>query len=378
MHDDIHMINQLEMEKCFQDGQFPCRWAPDLANGYGEPVFNYYPPLPYFVGQVFRVFGFSFLTTVKLTALFQILLAALCMYLLGAEFGGPPAGFLAALFYTYAPYHAVDIYVRGAIHEAWAAVFFPLLFLASYRLIRKQRLADFLLLSLSYGLLVISHTPMPLIFTPFLIAWCLFWLYAQFGLKIKKYLPSILKLFLAVFLGISLASFFLVPSLLEANLSRINGKFEGYFFYADHFANLSQLFVSNFWGDGGSVPGPADGMSFSIGYLHWMLPCLGILLSIYLLLKKQKSALETILPFLFLTFFGFFAAFMAYQGSNFIWSIFKVLQQIQFPWRFLNLVIFFFSAALIFLLLIFEKSGVSRSIRNAAIGLAAAAVILVN
>ena len=59
MHDDMQMIRQFEMEKCFQDRQIPCRWAPDVGYGYGLPLFNYYPPLPYLIGQTFRFLELS-------------------------------------------------------------------------------------------------------------------------------------------------------------------------------------------------------------------------------------------------------------------------------------------------------------------------------
>ena len=120
MHDDMQVIRQLEMEKCFKDGQIPCRWSPDLGYGYGYPLFNYYPPLPYLVGEIFRVFGFSFIAAVKLTAIAQILLSALAMYICAGAIFGSLGGALSALFYTYAPYRNLNIYVRGAMNEAWA------------------------------------------------------------------------------------------------------------------------------------------------------------------------------------------------------------------------------------------------------------------
>ena len=46
MHDDLQMMRQLEMEKCFLDRQIPCRWIPDMGYGFGFPLFNFYPPLP--------------------------------------------------------------------------------------------------------------------------------------------------------------------------------------------------------------------------------------------------------------------------------------------------------------------------------------------
>jgi uncharacterized membrane protein len=139
MHDDMQMVRQLELEKCLNDGQIPCRWTPDLGYGYGYPLFNFYPPMPYLVGQVYRFFGFSFMNSVKATAITQIILSSVFMYLLASSVFGSVGGFIGAVFYTYAPYHALNIYVRGAMNEAWASVFFPLIFYFSRKLILDKK-----------------------------------------------------------------------------------------------------------------------------------------------------------------------------------------------------------------------------------------------
>ena len=125
MHDDLQMMRQLEMEKCFKDGQIPCRWIPDMGYGFGYPLFNYYPPLPYWIGMLVRVIGFSFVDTVKIVFLISIIASGMSMYVLAKEFFGKYGGTLSAIFYIWAPYHSVDVFVRGAMNEAWALAFFP-------------------------------------------------------------------------------------------------------------------------------------------------------------------------------------------------------------------------------------------------------------
>src|SRR3989344_5014546 len=146
MHDDIQAMRLLQMDKCFKDGQLPCRWVPDMGNGYGYPLFNYYPPLPYLIGQIFRFTGFSFLWTFKLTALFQIILSSVAIFILSKKFFGSIGGLLSAIFYAYAPYHAVNIFVRGALNEAWAGIFFPLIFLFIFQFSQNRSLKKLILL----------------------------------------------------------------------------------------------------------------------------------------------------------------------------------------------------------------------------------------
>lgn len=358
MHDDMQMIRQLELEKCLKDGQIPCRWSPDLGYEYGYPLFNFYPPLPYIVGQFYRTSGFSFMNSVKLSAVTQIILAAFFMYLLAKTIFGPIGGLFSALFYTYVPYHAVNIYVRGAYNEAWASVFFPLIFYFSYKLIKTGKNKNVIGLALSYAGLLLSHNPMVLTFTPFFLIWSLFWLIFDkkivFSKKIINQTPLFLKFIVSGLFAISLTAFFTLPAVLETKYVQIQTMFEGYYHYSVHFATLFQLFISNFWGDGGSIWGPNDGMSFMVGYLHWFIPLLIILFSLVLLTKKKVLDRKIIIS-IFISFLGLFSIFMVHNKSTFLWQIFTPIQKIQFPWRFLNHTAFLLAFAVGVLPFIFKK-----------------------
>ncbi len=380
MHDDMQMIRQLEMEKCLKDGQIPCRWSPDLGYEYGYPLFNFYPPMPYIVGQVYRTFGFSFVTSAKLIAVTQIILSTLFMYLLASAIFGQIGGILSAIFYAYAPYHALNIYVRGAYNEAWAAVFFPLIFYFAYKLIKDDKFKNIIGIALGYAGLLLSHNPMVLTFTPFFLTWCLFWLIIEkkivFSKKILKQLPLFLKFLFSGIFALSLTAFFTLPVLFETKYTQVESMFEGYYTWSVHFASISQLFFSNFWGDGPSVWGPNDGMSFMVGYLHWIIPLLIVLLSIFFLIRKKKLDKQIILS-LFLITLGLFSVFMVHNKSTFIWQIFTPIQKIQFPWRFLNHTAFLFSLS-IGVLPFFLKKYFNKKISIITTSIIAITVIILN
>ena len=356
MHDDMQMIRQFEMEKCFQDRQIPCRWAPDVGYGYGLPLFNYYPPLPYLIGQTFRFLGLSFVATIRYTAILQIILSSFFMYLLASSLFGPIGGLLSALFYTYAPYHAINIFVRGAMNEAWAATFFPLIFLFSKKLIETQKTKYLILLAISFSLLLLSHNPMVLIFSPLLVIWSLYWIYNQKFKKNISYLLIFRDLIFSAILSLGLSAFFTLPVLFETKLVQVDKMFSGYYSYFNHFASLFQLFISNFWGDGSSIWGPNDGLSFSVGYLHWIIPTIIFFIILIKYFKRHHlSSLE--ISVLGLVVMAFFTAFMVHERSTFIWKILVPLQKIQFPWRFLNITEFLFSLSVgIFPILLIKHS----------------------
>ena len=347
MHDDLQMMRQLEMEKCFHDGQIPCRWVPDMGYGFGFPLFNFYPPLPYLVGEVFRTLGFAFTDTAKLTFALAIILSGVFMYLFSKEFFGRIGGVLSAIFYIWAPYHAVDIYVRGAMNESWALVFFPLICWSAYRLIvasKKDELRWIILLALAYFGLFTSHNLMLMIFTP------VFGVYVLILLWQKNAWRKIPSLFIGGLWSLGLSAFFTFPALFENKFTQIAGQLVGYYDYSGHFVTIRQLLFSTFWGYGPSTWLEEDGMSFQIGYVHWILSLIviGLLLGRFWMRRKEKllDVLKTD-KFLLIGFFllavGWFSGFMTHSRSTPIWISVKQIAYLQFPWRFLTLIIFTFS-----------------------------------
>lgn len=330
MHDDLQFARQIVMDKCFDDGQIPCRWSTDLGYGYGYPIFNYYPPFPYYAGQVARSMGFAYIDVVKIMVTLSLVVSGFLMYLLAQSFWGRWGGLISGLLFVYAPYHAVDIYVRGAMNEAWAIAFFPGVFWAIYRLIEKNKWKYVLPLSLFSSLLMLSHNLMLMLFAPLAAGWVIFWL-----IKFKRF-EALPKLFVAGAWALGLAAFFTLPVIFEQKYAHVETLIIGYFNYLAHFANLEQLFISRFWGFEDSRYGPIDGMSFQIGHIHWILSALSLLVA-YLFAKKKP---HYALMLLSMTLASLFYAFLAHERSSFIWSVFTPIQFLQFPWRTLSIVIF--------------------------------------
>ncbi|MBU1032095.1 hypothetical protein KKE03_04230, partial [Patescibacteria group bacterium] len=101
-HDDVQVIRVYEMDKCFKDGQIPCRWVPDLGGLYGYPIFNYYAPLPYYFGELIYFLTGSLLISAKTMFALSFLGAYIFMYLLGSKMWGKMGGSISAVFYSFA------------------------------------------------------------------------------------------------------------------------------------------------------------------------------------------------------------------------------------------------------------------------------------
>jgi len=82
MHDDLQILRLQQLDTCLKSGQIPCRWIPDAGFGYGYPMFNYYPPLPFYLAEAFHLVGLNYFWSVKIVFLLSFLLPSLFIYLL--------------------------------------------------------------------------------------------------------------------------------------------------------------------------------------------------------------------------------------------------------------------------------------------------------
>ncbi|MEK7504071.1 MAG: hypothetical protein AAB550_01015 [Patescibacteria group bacterium] len=332
MHDDLQAMRQLQLDKCFSDWQIPCRWVPDMGYSYGYPLFNFYPPLPYYIGQVVHWFGFSFTETVKVLGIMVFAVSAITMYLLAAEFFGSLGGMLAAMIYLYAPYHSVDFYVRAAVNESWAMVWFPLIYWLTYKLIKNPAWMLVPWVAISVAALMLSHNPMLMIFVPTYMIWIFFW-----WIKFKS-VSSFKYLLVSALWALGLAAFFTLPVLVEQKYAHLETLVIGYFNYLAHFLDFRQMFININWGYGSSVLGSEDTMSFAIGYLQWIVP---LFIACILFFSKKLSHLRPML--ILLLFLLASSSFLTHSKATWIWQHFQPLEFLQFPWRFLSLIIFFAS-----------------------------------
>lgn len=333
MHDDLQVMRLFQMEKCFADGQVPCRWSPDMVYGYGQAMFNYYSATPYYLGIVIRIIMpfLSLVGTAK--ALFGISLVAssIGMYLLGKSVFGKSGGLVAAVLYTFAPYKAVDVYVRGAMAEAFSLAIMPFVWLAIYKTIKKPTFLNVAFLAVAGALQLATHNISTLMYSIFTVAWALFWLSKKIDIK------RIWALLCGALLGISLAGFFIIPVYLERSLIQDRFFTLEYLFFGGHFVTIRQLFLSRVWGYGPSIYLDQDDLSFQIGWPHWWVGVLLVFLVIALLLSKKYR--KSILILMLLCMSGF-AAFLTHSRSTFLWESISNLPFVQFPWRFLGVVIF--------------------------------------
>lgn len=329
MHDDEQIARLYELDQSVRTLEIPPRWVQNLGFGFGYPLFNFYPPLVYYFGEVFHVLGFTLINSTKIVMGLGFFLSALFMFLWVRKYSGNLGGIVAAVLYVYAPYHGVDLYVRGALAEFFSFVWIPAVFWSIDKVADKKNAGYILVSSIFLACMVLTHNLIAMPFAFFLIVYILFILITH-RIEVRALLPKY-AIIGAISLGLS--AYFWLPALVEKKYTLVDTILTRELAsYALHFVNIGQFWNSP-WGYTGSVAGSYDGLSFQVGKFQLILSFLAGVIGIYFLIKRKKeNALLTLGIFsLFL-----FSLFMCTSFSKPIWDMVQPLAYLQFPWRFLE------------------------------------------
>jgi len=157
-HDADHMFERVvELNHTLQYTPFGSRWLPHVAEGYGLPVFYFYPPLFFYFCSFFNFLGFTDAQTFRLVFSLTILFSGFSMYALARDALPRAPSCISAVAYMAAPFHMVDIYTRGASAQCIAYIFVPLFFLCLIRALHTNRWKDITLAALSLAGVVLSY-----------------------------------------------------------------------------------------------------------------------------------------------------------------------------------------------------------------------------
>lgn len=339
MHDDTQVARVYEMQKSLLSGMMPVRWVEDLGYGYGYPIFNFYAPFAYYIGAFFTLIGFGILSSTKIMIGIGVLLSGVTMYFFGKKFFGRWPGITAAIVYMYFPYHAVNLYVRGAVGEIYGYAFIPLILLSAFSLFGKyQKNKNYginYLLIISISLVAISHN-LTLLMT--LLILFIFYIVSLFFIKNKiEYSQNFWS---SLVLGLLLSSFYIIPAFNEMKLTNVASQVGGGADFKDHFVCLNQLWDSS-WGFGGSVKGCVDGLSFRLGKSNIIFLILSLVLFIWSIIQRKKDEDNKLV--LSSCVLLLFSLFMTLPVSSILWEKIPYLPFIQYPWRFIEFVSLFAS-----------------------------------
>lgn len=305
--------------KAFSDGQFPLRWAGDLNYKYGSPVLIFYYPLPGIMSIALNAVGINLENIFKFLIGSFFILSFITFFLWARTLVEDNySALVGSLLYGLAPYHFLNLYVRGDVAELIALSVVPLVLL----MIEKSESGKYkfaIMGGIFYALLILSHNSVSLVFSPIFLA------YSLFRVKSRK---SLFLCFLLLIIGLALSSFFWIPAVFEAKYTGV--KFFIGDMYKNHFPSIQTLFYS-LWGFGPDV-NKSGGLSPQLGVLPFIIP----FLSVYLIFKRKKFRALTIFWFAFFLIL----LFLVLKESTVFWNIVPFLKQLQFPWRLIGIASF--------------------------------------
>jgi uncharacterized membrane protein len=326
-HDELaYLPRHVEFYEGLKAGAWFPRWAPDLGAGYGEPTFNFNPPLLYYLVSAFHAVGFGFVASEDLAILVLLVLSGFGMYFLGREFFGRRGGLVAATAYVFAPFVLSRLYVSHALADFSSFPFLPFAFWCTYRYAMGGRYRWLAGAGASIAGITLTSLSVTAMAFPALILFVGWLAVANRDIRVAVRGGG------ALVLACALAAFFLVPALMETKYVHIDRREERLDFH-DHFLYFRQL-VSSRWGWGLSGPGPNDGMSFAVGPLY----IAGTVAALVMLRPLRAVSREAALAVIAFLVMVAVCVFLMTSPSLFVWERVGALHPLQFPWRFLQLV----------------------------------------
>ncbi|NLL02286.1 MAG: hypothetical protein GX265_04625 [Mollicutes bacterium] len=314
---------------------------PIIANNFGYGTGLFYGQLPHMIVALLKIcigmfFDISIIDSMKIVHFVTLFCSAFFMYLFTKKVTNKKLiSLVGAIIYITFPYRLSEIYVRDAFAENITFVFLPLIFYGLYELLYGKSSSKFYIpFIIGTSALVLTHT-----ITTFYTALIVF-IYLLFNFKKVFKKDIIKKICIALSFIFFLTSFYTIP-LIEQKLHANINIFTNHELFNSNNVSIRSLFLSNLF--------PFAGNQSMDGIVYYLLiPTIMMLLfSIYNYKNIKLDNKE-----MFLQFFIIGSICLLMTTNIFPWKYMpKMLLYIQFPWRLLVFVTFFYSLSSILILI---------------------------
>ena len=334
-HDLLFHLNRIEgIASGLRNGQFPVRIHSSTLLGYGYAAPEFYPELFLYVPAVLRNLGVSLSASVRVfEACINLATALACYLCVRSLMHSRRAAVGAGVLYTLCVYRLVNLYTRATLGESLAMIFFPVVLLGLYEVLRRDE-KRWPLLVLGMTGVCMSH----LLSTLFCAAFCAL----AALLSVKKLFAEkkrMLSILLAAGVTVLCGLWFYVPMMQYT----ADGISTSVVLNAAENVHVPGSFLVGFAGDAGA-DAPED-FAYTIG----VVPGLAMLLGCALLLVRRyaagREAFKAENDRLSLALLGLGAFALLLSTDFFPWAFLCSLRkpfstffmQMQFPWRFVSI-----------------------------------------
>jgi len=350
----FHLLRLTQLDHLLRQGILYSRWAPDMAQGYGYPFFNFYAPLSTYITAFIGMLTQNLNLAVRVSFALSFYLSGVMAYLLARDHFSKIASLVTAVSFMYAPYLAYDILFRGNLAETMAWPLMPLALWSMGRLARGGGRRYFLATTISYASILLMHNVFALIFSPLL------GLYGIINLSFprrrestssKTWIPAFagmtsettgrfILISTALLLGLGITTFFWLPALIERAMVHSDRLLvPPVFVYWGNFVTLSEIFI----------PPPtiySDLLNPSPARALGLVPLLLALPAVFLgwRRKRQEDSPATrhaVSDYPLRVTYFFAGATAVYTVlmlsiSTPVWENLPLIEFVQFPWRLLG------------------------------------------
>ncbi len=304
-------------------GDFYPSWSLNRNFGYGGMETRLYPPISHYSLAVFYLItGNWHIATWLVLTLFSFL-GGYSVYLWAREYLPAGQAVFAGCIYILLPYHLNQVYNTFFYAEFVGSSLLPFTFVYISRICRRGKMSDVVGLAISFAVLILTHLPLTVIGS------ICFAVYGLSLLRREKILSQTVKLAISVFGGLAASSFFWVKVLQERDLLAKTTVYpDPWLDYRLHFLLTPlQTYVSDLQ----IRIYETSAIFYDLMFLYTVILALGCTVPFWIWLKRTDKLTGVWLVF------GL-SVFLAIPFSRFVWDLSPLLQEVQFPWRWLSIV----------------------------------------
>lgn len=336
--DDLlfHVYRYHSVLDAIKDHQLLPQLDPLAANGFGHAWNIFYGPLSAYIVTFLRFLTPTWAVAVNTFIVLSVIMSGVFMFQFMMTVSRQKLlALFAAILFMAAPYHLTDIYVRQAHGELLAFVFIPLLFHGIYKII--HRLGGRWLTVAGLTGLILSHNLSSMI----VLLFAAMYVAANIDILLPNFKKIVQNALVAAIFVVGLTSFFTLP-LMEAKTIGAYNIFDSSF--AANYMGMNSTNLNN-WSlsprqmlvNPDPVRTTLDVMPFALGAVT--------LISLALFVLSYRMIPKKELRFVITAFcLGIVALILTSKLIPWVALPHAVLA-IQFPWRFLMMVDFFFAIA---------------------------------
>lgn len=323
----FHFRRMSALTDSFRDGTFPAYIDYKSVEGYG------YLSNPFYSDVILIPFAALSLLTGTLFAynfmlLTMTILCGVLMYIaIRTIYKNTFAAAISGILFSFCNYRLFDIYPRGALGEALAFTFFPLVLLGLYHIIAGDYKRKWYVLVIAFTLMIYTHVLSSVLTFATTILFLII-----YNKPLRKEPKRILYLVLSGVVTLPLVAYFLLP-LLEQMASN------QFYYQSEAWADPTLYSTSIYW----LLLGMTEGLTQPE---QFFLPKIGLFVSLGLVFRLfihgKSKQLKSIDAFVIVGLVYLFITSNLFPWNKFPFSELKL---IQFPWRLFAFVSFFFAIA---------------------------------